>query len=249
MPCGLPSTAAVGGVVEGGAIWSIAFDQASSFDRFRSIFQSYPQVVDNFGVLPPYSAPLRTGGRRHFRTYDQRRATLQGRPSARALSRSAPRVPPVPRPPTCKTAVPTPSYPPIFAVATASERPAGTERLRARPPDAPQSAEKRGRRGPPRQGASDDLLGRPHWFLSRRRTRGAGKATGSGSPPAPRRSLQDAARPDPRAKRLLWQAAGPRRAKRRQRGAATELTSGAARPPEAPLDRPPPLNRARPDCR
>jgi hypothetical protein len=40
---------AVGGAVEGGAIWSIAFDQASSFDHFRSFFQSYPQVVDNFG--------------------------------------------------------------------------------------------------------------------------------------------------------------------------------------------------------
>jgi hypothetical protein len=62
---------AVGGAVEGGAIWSIASDQASSFVRYRSFFQSYPQVVDNSGVFPPYSAPLRTDGRRRFRTRDR----------------------------------------------------------------------------------------------------------------------------------------------------------------------------------
>ena len=76
-PCSwLAVDRAVGGAVEGGAIWSIPFDQASSFDRFRSIFQSYPQVVDNFGVPPPYSACFRTGGRRRFWTYGLPRRQL-----------------------------------------------------------------------------------------------------------------------------------------------------------------------------
>ena len=59
--------------VEGAAIWSTSSNQAIFFDAVRSIFQSYPQVVDKSGACSPYSEPRSAGGPRRERASRSRR--------------------------------------------------------------------------------------------------------------------------------------------------------------------------------